>query len=636
MGADSHQVDPAARAIVNSNFDINNVVTMSESVERIVATLNTCSGILKDHCGPQSGYAMLVDNTDVSTYFNPNRFTRDGIRILSAVEFMSPLEKYIKDMITYIGQRVDNKAKDGTTTSMLFSTIFLTQMFANRDRILSLGNSIFDATSAMKEVEASIKENLKKYTWTIDRLFGKETTEAEAIHTAGQIAFCQALSSSGGDLMLAKAMKEIFEKSPKVSWDFIGYKHHQKEQGEAFQVEVDPYDARIRAIVNTDNSLNYALNTEYLEKDVDVLIYPGSLDDMSLDTDEIMAYLRAVPTDQPVSVVAVYFSPKMQTEINQLNRQRKKPIVLWGYSPEQQLAGQSYPWELLILSAVAGVTPANMGERTEAFDSHFLFRAKELYYHDAYIDFYGIVDMPEGECLHPFYKDPETATPYYNDIKLALEKQIELYRSGHKPDGRMMGLFIEMLNTLACVRRPTLRLGGTTHEQVANADVVNDVQGAIMASLNNGFLINGPLAISAAIKDAFEHLMNHTAEEDVKWQLKKVILTSMLAAINEVITTVYAEFSDREITDISRKTARDPELYTNSFTGMVYTIGGFKEKLEQEIYEDLSHCYPVCQPVDITYELIRRVGELLLKFIHTNKIVVGGGVVIKQEGEEDV
>ena len=78
---ESNRLDPSTRAVINTNFDTNNIVPMDESLPRIKTTLQKCQKILKNHCGPQSGYAMLVNNMSAGVNFEPNVFTRDGIRI---------------------------------------------------------------------------------------------------------------------------------------------------------------------------------------------------------------------------------------------------------------------------------------------------------------------------------------------------------------------------------------------------------------------------------------------------------------------------------------------------------------------------------------------------------------------------
>lgn len=102
MSEDNSVIDPGARRIVNQNNGVSNILDMDASEDQIIDTLDRCATILKGHCGPQSGYAMVLEDMSAGMDFKPSLFTRDGIRILSAVEFMSPMERYIKDMPTSI------------------------------------------------------------------------------------------------------------------------------------------------------------------------------------------------------------------------------------------------------------------------------------------------------------------------------------------------------------------------------------------------------------------------------------------------------------------------------------------------------------------------------------------------------
>ena len=46
---DNTRVDPSMRAVVNTNFDTTNIVSMEESLPQILHTLKRCQNILKDH-----------------------------------------------------------------------------------------------------------------------------------------------------------------------------------------------------------------------------------------------------------------------------------------------------------------------------------------------------------------------------------------------------------------------------------------------------------------------------------------------------------------------------------------------------------------------------------------------------------
>ncbi len=648
---DNTKVDPSMRAVVNTNFDTNNIVSMDKSLPQIQTTLRRCQDILKEHCGPQSGYAMLVNNMSAGINFEPNVFTRDGIKILSSIEFLSPLERYIKDLLTYVGTRVDNTAKDGTTTSMLFCSLFLDKILNHTKDIQSLNLSFFQMNMVIESTFSSILQAIEEYTFSIEKILEKqpsEMTEGERVRTAGQIAFMQALSSSGGNVELAIAMKEIFEKSPSIAWDFITSHNSIKETGKSFQVETSEYDTHFRCVTSQADVLNEALNTEFVAEDVTVLIISDLLSAGSFKTSAVLEYVKNFDTNKSLAIFCPYIDASFQSEITNLNQMRNKYISVWQYCAESRISGMNYPYELLITAAIAGALPFNQDNESDVVTDKHVFNATKLHWHDSYMDFFGIVETGDS-TLHPYYADPSKSTEFYTQTKEAIEKQISMYKDGHKPDGRMYGLFMEMLNKLACIHRPTLRLGGPAHEQIANADVVQDVQGAIMSSLKHGFLINGPMSIRNAIFKVFEKIHDTDELSDKEKNIERfkyIILKNMLDAIDEINGTVYSlpdipAAQAINVIDFDNM-ANDPDIYRNvldtstrSFKDFINELKELKNIDNQSIEAiELGTRYPVLQPKTITVELLKRIQELLMKFINTNKIVVYGGVVINEENKD--
>jgi hypothetical protein len=92
---DKQPTEPA-KLVVNTNLGLTNVVRLRDVDSIITDTLNVCKYRLFAHCGPYSRYAMLLNGFTAGENFEPSLFTRDGIRILSAIEFVSPLERYIQ------------------------------------------------------------------------------------------------------------------------------------------------------------------------------------------------------------------------------------------------------------------------------------------------------------------------------------------------------------------------------------------------------------------------------------------------------------------------------------------------------------------------------------------------------------
>lgn len=646
-------IDPTRRSVVNASYDVTNIVRMDNTVARINKTLDHCISILKEHCGPNSGYAMLVSDESIGATFQPNVFTRDGIRILSAVEFMSPLERYIKDLITYIGQRVDVAAKDGTTTSMLFSALLLKAMMEHID-ILTDNHMLthYQLNNMMDDIISRVTAHIEKEKYTVESIseiidkYNTDISEDFRItRAAGAIAFMQALSSSGGNIDLAVAMKEIFSNSPKVTWDFITSHRSIKENGKSYQVEVADYDARIKCILASARGLNKMLNTEY-EEEARVVIYPGSIDDVSFDSELILKYLKEDTTDEPIIVVSSYFGGRITSEINHLNNDRKNPIVLWQYCPEQKIAGQDLPWELVTICAIAGIVPINFIKDSDytKFTDENTFKTK-VHWRDGYLHFYDIIEKDETTgCLHPFYVYPEKATEFYNELRKSLEKQIHEYKEGHRPDGKSLSFFMEVLNRLATVRRPTLRLGGPVHEQMANSDIIQDVQGATMTSLTHGFFINGTISIRKILVSVLKEISDEYEENIGPVQKATIKMVSLMVdAIEEVYRTVSGETNDMAFAVCG---TMDKFVYINSLNkdeNSSYSKAGrltvFLNEMEDFINNkggvpDVCRTYPILQPVTILTEILKRMKELLIKVVVTNKFIVYGGVVVNDEKGE--
>ena len=57
-----------------------------------------------------------------------NVFTKDGRNIINSMNFVSPIEEIFKEMMVHIASRVDNKAGDGTTSSMYLAARFFELM----------------------------------------------------------------------------------------------------------------------------------------------------------------------------------------------------------------------------------------------------------------------------------------------------------------------------------------------------------------------------------------------------------------------------------------------------------------------------------------------------------------------------
>lgn len=681
------QIDPSTRRILNSNRGITNIADMMDERENIVRLLNRFTTLLFRHCGPLSQYAMTVNAESAGIAFEPNVFTRDGIDILSAVECMSPLETYIKELLCYLGSRVDNAAKDGTTTSMLFGALFLKELLK---RPLPVGF----LTSYQKKVQTNdvfsfIRKQLTDIgaCWDIDRLCPEENfTEKDVMQVAGLIAFAQAMSSSGGDIELASAMKKIYERSPRITWDFIEHYQSASESGDRFTVEIDDFDSKIRCTATQEGALNTALGTEFYEKDIRCIVYADSFSTYDSKMSAMIDYLKKAEDEHSILIVMTHVPGQFLSAIMQINESREHKITVWQYSAEDKLAGQALNWELMIVNAVAGVTPYNHSSVTsnDPMSDAYTFMAKEVRWRNTYLEFYGTIEQPDTDsCLHPYYADPSLATPYYTEVLQELLTQRDMYNNNRIKNEKLVGIFTEMLNRITCLHRPRLRLGGPAHEQIANIPVVKDVQGAIMSSLRHGFLLNGVLELTYAVFVCIGQILNcpnvtrMQPDEEISSLAQKIsmstyqssllsIIALSLAHITETLyrgtlfpsafdlNTIYQNLSilfhhfqfthhyaDSYINVLKFKELTNTDtVEQKSFVGslrqyfhLIHQYEDPEVRMSDEEYKELLTNYPVIQPIRITDELFRRTQELLMKFSSISEIIVYGGVMVKEKEE---
>lgn len=650
----------------DKEFQLSNIVKTNDEINHIENTFQKIIDILKSHCGPASSYAMLVDVD--SSAFKPSLFTRDGIRILSTTEFMSPEDMFIKNMICYIGDRVDRNAKDGTTTSMLIAAEFLRALMTNdygmtdlydtpndffRNNNLSMSQRNTAVRTVFHEIMTEIENNAN---------YISQEDSLQTSKDAGYIAFIQALSSSGGNITLANAMKTIFEKSPRISWEYISNYSSTRETDCEFKVEVDKFDYHIRCtLAGENNILNAALETEYIGEDVDLFIYPDALMDGSVQHELVLQLIQNYDDTKSLHILATRGSPQIYQAIRFANFKRKNPIAIWEYAPEKSVAGQTWPYELMALMAVSGKNQLPTDATLDDLKQNHICHLKKIHWHDTYMDLYGIVDMPdESSCIHPFVLDLEHAPVFYQQMLNVVKMQLENYRNGHKPDGRTQSYFIDILNKLVTVHRPKIRLGGNTYDQIANMEVLRDVQGAIMSSLNKGFLVDGLKTMYYASKRVFDNY-KHNLNEDSSYSpdLNNFCIGIAGAFYNTVKKMIsflsetspkYQLYLDKIIHNKATYSKTD---YINllDYSSKIRNLPDYIDRLDQMGFDEntkfnsldlfdhnttkLITTYPPIQPVEVSRELFKRLSEITIKLISTEKMVVVGGVAKHNDDEEE-
>ena len=645
------EINPAARTVVDTNIGITNVVDLQDPKARelVVKSLDQCIELLKGQCGPSAGYAMVINNYRADESFEPNIFTRDGIKTLRSVEFMSPLQKYVGELMTYIGGRVDDHAKDGTTTSILFSAALMKNLISAHAGLDKFKLSVFNINLITKQVFEELLNKLGDFTYDIKKLAGLKEDETLSVEDeakwAGIIAFTQALSSSGGDVELAQAMKTIMEKSPSISWDSIDFHTSRMESKEPWIVEIPDYDYRLPCSIETKGVMNHAGASELLLKDVKVLSAATPLSDASLVTERILSWLDTDDDSQHILIIGTTVAGSLITRIKDMNQDPKRlhKVILIQHLPGSRLNGQPYNWDINVLNAISGTQTLSEAD-FEPITEKEVFTADEVHWQSGFLYFKGIIpDADPNSLLHPYFKDSEIATPFYTETLNTCRKMIEDNDNGHVHNYNLRGVYINALNDLTCYHRPYLQLGGTTHDQLTNRFVATDVEGAILSSLKHGFVLNGPLTVIAvceAVRSDLVTKYQKLLDSDVvaSLQVTGYINTLLDCIVNAMKVVVEPVFKLCTVAADEYVKVHDPKKYLNALdlNPQLRDIDTYLQEVAKlpdnvtNLSADglrIGSTYPVFQPIAITTELLKRAQELLIKFMITNKIIIMGGVV---------
>ena len=133
------EVPPAQRMILNSNQGIVNIIESETIRKDMWHIVDEIFSKLKDHYGPYSSFAGLDSNTPLDDAV----FTKDGANIVKAISYSSPLEDWMRRAILYIGTNIEKSAGDGTTSSMMFACSMLKHMNATIDQLRPINYARF-------------------------------------------------------------------------------------------------------------------------------------------------------------------------------------------------------------------------------------------------------------------------------------------------------------------------------------------------------------------------------------------------------------------------------------------------------------------------------------------------------------
>lgn len=476
------EMPPAQRMILNSNQGIVNIIeseTIRKDMWRIVDEIFSK---LKDHYGPYSMFAGLDDNTPLSD----SVFTKDGANIVKNISYSSPLEDWMRRAILYIGTNIEKSAGDGTTSSMMFACSMLKHMNASIDALKPINYSQFrDAwTEFVKEVE----ERTKKYIFSAKNSNGEYDPRK-----VRDIVYMQAYTSSHGDKELAEAVATIFEDTPSHMWSKMGFGRRRYESKKRFEVIEQEQQYLMETEIMSTTVFNKDMG-RYLEyENATLIVINGSISIDSVWWPKIKEVLEKSTKEKPAVILcyndfdnATFAELMRMTSVN--TEEEHYCFAVFGNKPVHPTVN-----DFTVIQAIAGanVLEYTNGEFTEKpmfIDNVYVkYEFKRLDLGNLYED-----PRPKARMIRerPFFNDPAKA--FYREFADTIQKFIESYEMADLDALKQKELsnHKEMYNRLRYDKTITLIIGGNTFDNLAMFDVVDDVIRASIRTLENGAVLS--------------------------------------------------------------------------------------------------------------------------------------------------
>jgi len=610
---------------ITGNHNVTNTLSGTEFYTHVISTCQQIYDVLVAHCGPHATDALIIQPNDGRNLKDPIYaiFTKDGINIVRSIEFVSPIQKHIQNLVAYVGSRVDAKSHDGTTTAMLFFTSLVMEYYTNINDCLVAGQ-LPDYRLMKKELHTTFQlliDGLEEAVVTVDSFAkDKQLTRKEAVR---YVAYHQAMLSSKGDTELSDAIVEVVETLPVELYGLFSVSQSKIETDHRFTVTHDDFDFTMNVISNLDD-MNHRMGTEYLAESCDLIVSEDDLvrgnPALTLIEDHLTNAHAGNRTCDLV-IVTKSMDATLIGMISTYNRSNKYKIIVFPFSTHKP-----YSSRVTLLSAVAAVASvSSLVEHVIDPTLPYLIQNAKVHYHNRRL-FLSNLYQKDGSPYHPSFQDKHRFLPY--TLMVAdIRTELEGFTSGRRrietaADSAMYEDYVDIYRRMISSDIRNLQISGMRHDTLADHDVLQDAFGAVLSSLEHGFVFDGYLKLQIAldlegISSDSEMIVSRTVWNVLKTVHKRDAQTIIKIGLQPV--QELSQFADRmDMVAYQVKANHNSYLY--------YPVDSDPTKRLDETQPVgnglIPEVTPVLQPADSYRELFKRVEDLLPKLINTSRAII--------------
>ena len=557
---------------------------LDESFEHICDKL---LNVLKRYCGPYAGYAALFETMPDGR--QATKFTRDGINIVSALEFVNPIDSCTLSLLKTVGHGMEKMAGDGTTSAIILCI----------EALRSLRGKLRGKNIPYRKFFTAYSHVVYELVKMLDKQCIVPSNKAEI----KGVAYHQAMTSSHQDEEMATIIAELFSSIPVKAWTNIGYRMEARETNDRFRLEYDDSSFSCQA-----NLMDNLMFTDDLGTVSDVtgivIVLPSEPITGSFVFDQALSIIHNLtPEDGPLTLISNQPDRKVYETLTKLYSTKFHEGCSFGIYWLPTNTGQmARCTDLDAIYVCAGYDRRVLG------DKPLILENARLRWENSRLQIFDIAKYTE-DGYHIDLLDEFSPLSKFIKMVDALIDSLTKELTTNIRNGETIRKLTALKNTLEFQRSGRVVIGGPIYEQIASKDVIDDVIRAVSISLREGCLLGG-------FRSMIPLLLNYrTQTNDACEQL---IVDALVEVIADFNVFMYSECcSEEQLTDKLadiRSGVDSMDVITGKFTK--FTADNLK-----------SFEHPMILQSKTSYtEFLKRFGDVVPRMIYTTGISIPNAV----------
>ena len=618
---------PPSRVILNANRGLSNVIEQKVINTDLRRVTNNLFKVLKHHYGPYSGFAAKDDGQPL----NEPVFTKDGIGIVRAIQYASPQEEWVRKNIAYIGTRMESSVGDGTTSAMMFTCGMLKHMSEHIDELKPISYNRFKNEFAL--FVSTVKKILKtRYT-----LMPTDDNGKLIQSKLRAIVYSQVYTSSHGDRGLADALENMYASTPPEQWERMVYERCRYETDKDYEVVQSSGQYQMKAEVMTTSMLNKDLCTRFEKDNCTLFIANDSIRQDSPDWRKIIKAIDESTADKSVVILChTHMDDNTYQTINEkINECDKagKPFAVFTCKPDNPKVN-----DFVALQSICGVdiTKFANGDAVRVDGVTVTYKDKKL-------AFDHLVEIPEGYTSNERHLVTDGKHSQYTDILETWKNQADWFSKNgtNRAEREMANYFNRMYIKLRYNKTYTVVVGGKAYDNVAFVDVLDDAIRAVSRALTNGITLGNNRALylisESILKDAgygkytkwFAKRVVETLRDIAKVVLERIVPGKRFLPWTKASFVNWWFSHSVDLLHYDQTIHSDLGVFSKKWDVWhdFRCVSGPDFKIADLFNKDTSNSV-ICQPANSDIIMLERFGEVALKFILTERIIIKDGVYV--------